>query len=463
MTVIVQGGIILRVTKDSEVKIPSDATVINAKGKYLTPGLWDMHAHPASIPKKNWAGDIFLPLMVTEGVTSIRDLGGNDDYRNALRMRLESGELLGPRIESAGLRVNGPKPQSPSGIWDYVDPIDEGMIYVSTASEAESLAKPALFNYFREHYGIDFLKPYDTLTLPIYEALITEARRHGIVVAGHVPPLVGAIRAAELGQRSIEHLSGCLLACSAKEDYFVESLQREYREHRYRFGMIVGVEFFYQPRAELLDSFDERKLDNLIEVFKRQQTWQVPTLVVHKSVIDGEMFIPKEARQYLPPDLLKGWEQRHRDRSTPEPGNNLNTPEEIKKRQRQALQLLMKILERMYRAGVPVMAGSDFPAPFLVPGYALHQELELLVEAGMTPLDALRAATINAARYLGQDHIKGSIEPAKAADMVLLDADPLHDIKNTRRIFGVMLRGQWLDGQKLHLMRAEAARRAAFN
>jgi hypothetical protein len=376
--------------------IPStpETRVIDVTGKFLIPGLWDMHVH------LDLQGNA-LRALVANGVTGIREMYSGIPIATlaAWRARPEN-----PRIVVPGF-LDGPL-----AVQSRVD----GFL-VETGPQAR-LAVTLL-----AARGADFLKVYNSLPREAYFAIAEESKRLGIPFAGHVPEAVSPAEASEAGQRSQEHLINILLACSTRE----EELRRQ-RIFTMNDPSITGLERgrqlgFPDPQG-LFDTYDEAKAAALFKAFVKNNTWHTPTLVLLKShLADKTRARGMAYMQDLSPDAFDTWMARIAV----------------------LLERYKKLVGDMHRAGVEFLAGTDTsPGTPALPGTSLHDELELLVESGFTPMEALQAATRNPARYLGKLQDLGTIEPGKLADLVLLDANPLDDIRNTRKINMVVLRGQ---------------------
>lgn len=409
MTVVITGDRISAIGESANTSLPPDAKVIDATGKFLIPGLWDMHVH--------WYAKDTLKLFTANGVTGVRQMFGNSDL---LRWRDEiaKGSLLGPRMVVASRIIDGPEPVWPNSI--AVRNEEEGRNAVRRVKQ----------------WGADFVKVYWLLSRDAYFGIADEAKQQGITFAGHVPNAVSPGEASDAGQKSIEHLTGILVQCSDKET----ELRNE---------VVKPKSPGARGRAHLtaLETYDEKKAADLFARFARNHTWQCPTLTVLRSIayLGDENFRRDGRLRYIPRQLRQRWTLRiaYRD-------------EGDKAGAKKIFQKDLEIVGAMRKAGVPILAGTDTGNPFCFPGFSLHEELALLVIAGLTPIEALRSATINPARFFDLDKTLGTIEQGKIADLVLLDANPLEDIRHTQRINAVISNGRLFDRKALDNMLADA-------
>jgi imidazolonepropionase-like amidohydrolase len=413
-TVVITGGRITSVGRN--VRIPAGAQVIDATGKYLIPGLWDMHVHTLREDRV----ETFFPLFVVNGVTGVRDMGTpleNFELFKRWREEIAEGTRLGPRIIAASPFVDGANPVYPN-------------VSISVSNEEE--ARRAVRSL--KQRGMDFIKVYNNLSREAFLAIADESKRQGITFAGHVPIAVSAAEASEAGQKSIEHLTGVALACSTDEDV----LRREAVARTMRGAKPLTPAQADEQAKRLLATYSEKKAEALFAVFLRNGTWHVPTLSqVRSSNPDEYNLRHEELMKYVPPSMRVA----PRETASAE-GREISS--------RWAGQKL-EIVGAMRRAGVRLMAGTDTSGtyPYSFPGFTLHDELVLLVRAGLTPLEALRSATLNPARFLNMQGILGTVERGKEADLVLLEADPLENISNTKKIAAVLVKGRYLPKSEL--------------
>ena len=423
MTVVIEGNRITSIAHSRKMRIPQSAEVINATGKFLIPGLWDMHVHFTEVERS-------FPLFIANGVTGVRNMGG--ELEDLLRWRAEvaSGQLLGPRVVTCGPIVDGPQPAAHGPT-----------IVVGTPTEGRQTVDRL------KQRGADCVKVYDRLPRDAYFAIIDQAKRDGIPVVGHVPEAITTTEASDAGQKSIEHLGTILQGCSTIEDE-LRRLQAA--------PIPSGGDFSEIPRRiaargeRMLDTYDEQKAKQLFAHLVKNQTWQVPTLVTKRALtfIDDFDRNGDERLKYIPQAEQKWWS----------PQQNFllryRTPEYIVYSKR-LFQKELDLVAVMHRAGIPLMTGTDLGIPYTFAGFSLHDELGLFVQAGLTPMEALQAATRNPAVFLDELSSQGTIERRKIANLVLLDANPLEDIRNTERISAVVLNGKYLPKGELQKMLAD--------
>ena len=428
MTVVISGGRINEINRTGKVKVPKDSQVIDAAGKFLIPGLWDMHAHTL-------VKEMFFPLYLANGVTGVRDMYNPLAQFAEWRREILEGKILGPRIVASQTIVDGPRP-----VWP-----------LSIVAVNESEGRAAVLSLKRR--GADFVKVYSLLPREAYFAIADEAKKQGMTFAGHVPLAVSAGEASDAGQKSVEHLTGVLLACSAREDELRAATLKTVGG-----GGSLLLESFFKSEFEALDSYDEKKAHALFARFAQNGTWHVPTLTVLRAFwyFDDQTTLSDPRLRYVQPVVRKalGWNEKDAF------GFKERTPETVAAG-RKLFKEQLKLVGAMHKAGVRLMAGTDTPNPFVYPGFSLHDELELLVEAGLTPMEALQTATRNPAEYLGQLDSLGTVEKGKLADLVLLEADPLERVTNTKRIAAVVVNGKLITKAQLAEMLAGVERAAA--
>ena len=443
VTVLVSEGRISAIVASEAAEIPAGATVIDGTGKFLIPGLWDMHVHvfEEESPERRFS------MLVANGVTGVRDMNGPLllEEIHALREQVERGEVLGPRFVAPGPLVDGPG-RPPSALGPRV-------VSVATPEEARDTVRALAAR------GADFIKVYNRLTPELYEAILDEAKRIGISVAGHVPLTVSPIAASDAGQRSMEHMRGVLEGASPEGE----------RLRLATLALLTNTPLSENPtqsaaaavlegRRNLADTYDPVLAAELYARFARNGNWHCPTLVSNRFVLLGELeresFTSDPRLEYVSAETRESWAGASYLRGLGNP-----TPEQRRKRFR----LQQEAVAEMYRAGVGVIAGTDVGAPYTYAGFSIHDELQLMVEGGLTPAEALGTATRDPAEFLGWGAELGTVEEGKIADLVLLDANPLEEVGSTRAIAAVVLNGRYLDREALDGLLERARELAAPN
>jgi imidazolonepropionase-like amidohydrolase len=419
MSVVVAGRRIESISRSGTVPLPAHARVVDAHGKYLIPGLWDMHVHEVFgdwLPRNEKIAPV---LFVANGITGVRDMGGDLDVLKIWRADIAAGRMLGPRMVIAGPMLDGPTPRFPSSA------------PVANAADGRRVVDELTAR------GVDFIKIQSLIPRDGYFAAADEAKKLGIVFVGHVPDAVRASEASNAGQKSIEHFTGIFEGCSSIEDQ-----------------LIVGPKSLGRNVA----TFDPERAKTLIALMAKNQTWQVPTLVWERGqwLVDDIDLSHDPLTIYAP----RAWKDRTWPMFVSDILKTMDTDPLPVRQQFVKMELDMTLA--MFRAGVPFMAGTDTAAGVhIFPGFSLHDELGLFVQAGLTPMQALQTATLNPARFLGTERDQGTIEQGKVADLVLLDANPLDDIANTKKIRAVVLNGRYLDRRRLDALLQGVATAAA--
>jgi imidazolonepropionase-like amidohydrolase len=419
-TVVIEGARITSVFSGTAAAVipVKNARVIDASGRFLIPGLWDMHVHTAFGDWFPGGRDIILPLFIANGVTGVRDMGGDAPVLLVWRKQIAAGDLVGPRM-----MISGP-------MLDAILP-DGKLRFPSSVAVTTPASAAAAVDSLKAQ-GVDFIKVQSVISHDAYLAAAAEAHKIGIPIVGHVPDKVRISEVIAAGQKSIEHLMGSLEGCSSEEEKFISG----------------------QGNLKLLlTTVDQKKCDAIIAKLAQTQTWQCPTLAWQR----GGTFLDQRDLKHDPLDKFVPayWRdvtwKRFFDEMMPELQRD---PLELR-REYFARNLLM--VGAQHRAGVPFLAGTDTaPAIYVLPGFSLHDELANLVEAGFSPMDALQSATSNPAKFFGAESTSGSIESGKIADLVLLSANPLADIHNTRKIEAVIANGRLYDRAALDFLLAQA-------
>ena len=411
MTVVIDGELIVDVSPSSSAKPPGGARIVDGSGKFLIPGLWDMHIHTFFGDWVPGGREVTLPLLLANGITGARDMGSDLDPIILARKDVAEGKLLGPRLVISGPMLDGEKTPFPA------------VIVVRTPEDGRAAVQK-----LQPH--VDFIKIQSLVPRDAYMAIADEARTRGIPFAGHVPDAVRASEAAKAGQKSFEHLIGVFEGASSLED-----------------ALLKGP----KGPAKFLASYDPAKESVLFALLAREPTWQCPTLLWELGgwlvdVFDVSQYA--EMRYAAASWRNKTWPKFKADMTK----NYVTDPLEVR---RKFVEHELGIVARLKKAGVPFLAGTDTPAGVgIVPGWSLHRELERFVAAGFTPLEALQTATLLPARFLGKESSFGTVDRGKMADLVLLDADPTKDVRNTQKIAAVVAGGRVLTRGELDDMLA---------
>jgi imidazolonepropionase-like amidohydrolase len=421
-SVIVHGDRIIGIVSSKELEKKSGEPVgtwVDGSGKFLIPGLWDMHVHMVFGDWFPRGKEITLPLFIANGITGVRDMGGELDVLQQWRKEISAGTLIGPRMVIPGPMLDGPQPRFPSSI----------------AIKTPEDGRRAVDDLKRR--GADFIKLQSLIPRDAVFAIADEARKQRITFVGHVPDAVRASEASNAGQKSFEHLIGIFEGSSPLEDEFIKGAKTE---------------------SKFLSTYDPARAEALFGLLAKNQTWQCPTLVWERggNLIDEKDFAHDSRAKYVP----SYWKDVTWKRFTDQVMHEFNT-DDLATRKR-FVEKELEVVNAMHRAGIPFLAGTDTPpGVYIFPGFSLHEELQRFVAAGFTPMEALQTATLNPARFLGMQDRLGTIEQGKLADMVLLDANPLEDIRNTQKIAAVIVNGRYLSRADLDRMLAgvEAAAR----
>ena len=400
MTIVVSGESIVALGKTGKVRIPKDAQVINAAGKFLIPGLWDMHTHLSFYADTKQPPFTAFPALIANGVTGVRDMGGRLEQIDRWRKEIADGTITGPRIFQAGAYVDGQKEMS-----EFRASLT---IVVNNPEEARRAVVA------QKQRRVDFIKVHNGVSREAYLALAAECRKQKLLLATHLPRSVRVAEASDAGTKSLEHI-----------ETLIESVA---------FDVAAG-EKTKDPLAAM-DEFTDEKATALFARFAKNGTYFVPTLSSYRSFVqDAERLVATDAK-YKP--AAEG--------------------------RKKLFQRFVQLVGLMQRSGVNVLAATDFAdksggrRPDVSPGFTLHDELALFVEAGMTPMQALQTATLNPAKYLNIRKNYGTVEKGKIADLVLLEANPLDNIKNTRRIDALVLNGKYLAKEVLQKLLADAGK-----
>jgi len=417
--VLSSGGRITAVGRASEVPVPANAKVVDAHGKWVIPGLMDMHVHithSGSAPSAN----PFAVLYLANGVTTVRDTGGDVTLLRLLKQEIEAGHTTGPRLYFAGMILDGNPP------------VGGGPGVILADSEARAVSAVNML----ADQGVNFIKVYNNISEAVLIAILKTAHGRGLMVTGHVPRSVTTTRAVELGMDCLEHIR-----ITGRELLPMDEANK--------------IDFLtLGPRETLLwqrFEVDSAGMNKVIREILQRRVFLDPTLVIDEATfkLTAAQRIAEPNNKMLPERMFS----QMAERGLPD---SWKPPADLTEVAAAGFDKRLKFVNMCYQAGVRLIAGTDGPGlgPVL-PGYGLHSEIELFAKAGLPPIAALRAATSTAAEALHVDKDLGTIEPGKFADLVIVDADPLQDVANTRRIYRVIKGGQIYDPKELLTHRAK--------
>ncbi|WP_405152416.1 amidohydrolase family protein [Paenibacillus sp. FSL K6-0108] len=401
-TIIITENKISHIGNSEGVEIPDSAQVRDAKGQYVIPGLWDMHVHLEENYKNAF------PLFLANGVTGVREMGAALTNVDQWNTSIQAG-MSAPRLVYAGLTLNG-------------GPADEAphMVYLKTEEEGREAVR------LNAEKGASHIKVYSWLPRSVFLAVMDETKKFNLPVVGHLPVKVRASEAAQLGFKSIEHLHGLFIATSSIEDELFKNADM---------SDLIGYSL---AEIEASQHYDSEKANELFRTFKEKEVWPVPTMVTYFNMAKTEI---DSRSKYVPTVVQEYWAEVIR--ATPPEQTELMTA---------INSTTPGMVKKLNDASVPMLAGTDssYEMTNFIYGVSLHDELEMLVKSGgLTPLQALQTATLNPARYLDREQELGAVEEGKLADLVLLDKNPLEDIRNTTSISAVVLDGKLMEKQTL--------------
>ncbi|GAC1369683.1 MAG: amidohydrolase family protein [Hymenobacter sp.] len=419
MTVVVEGRRITRVSPSTRA-VPRAGRVVDATGQYLIPGLWDMHTHVYFDGTAAAGTDLILPLLLAYGVTGIRDMGSQLDSILRARTAVAAHRLLGPRLVVSGPMLDGPK--SPY----------QASLPLATAEDGRRAVDRL------KARGVDFIKVQSGVPRAAYFAIMAEAKKVGLPVDGHVPDAIGAAEAVAAGQRTFEHLIGVFEASSTAEAAYV-----------------AGAE---KSPGQFLATYDAAREAAVVALLAKHRLWQCPTLFWERGqwLVDSIAWRPDPGLAYAG----RSWVEQRWPHAQLSIARTMDT-------EPLAVRALfvnheLAIVRKLQAAQVGFLAGTDTPAGVdVVPGLSIHQELQRFVDAGFTPLQALQTATLNPARFLGRLRDFGRVQPGRLADLVLLSANPLEHIANTRQIVSVIADGRYLSRSDLDRLQGHLTQVAA--
>ena len=426
-TIVIDGNRIVSVAPSRPTKALGQ--IVDAKGAYVIPGLWDMHTHAYFGWSRDFGDTYVLPLFIANGITGIRDMGSDLDAVLRARTEVAAHRLVGPRMVVSGPMLDGPKV------------VFEASMAITTPADGRRAVDTL------KSRGVDFIKIQSGVPRDAYFAIADEAKKRGIAFEGHVPDAIRASEAVSAGQRTFEHLIGIFEASTPDEDGFLE--------RRYGEGKNPAAN---KSLAAFLDRYDPAREANIIRLLAKDSVWQCPTLFWERGqwLVDVIDYTKDPDIAYTP----HTWIAKKFPSSAKGIAESMDSdPLAVRRR---FVEHELDIVRKLHKAGVPFLAGTDTPAGVdVTPGISLHLELQRFVAAGFTPLEALQTATINPARFFGKLSDYGTVQPGRVADLVILRANPLDDIANTRAIGGVVADGKYWSQSDIETLRDRLKKVAA--
>ena len=425
MTVVLQGGAIQSIAASGSVIIDAqNDTIVDATGKFLIPGLWDAHVHLTFIPELDYktAYDLFL----ANGITSIRDTGAvlsklqpAIDYANENPDKTPRLFYSGPLIDGSLRVYKGKEPGFP-----------ELSIRVDESTDSEAVVNALV------KQGASFLKTYEMLSAKTFLGLLAIAQQKNLRVTGHIPLSIDLMEAIDAGLGGMQHIRNLDLACAKNAEEILAQRQTLLKNTDSLPGSALRTKIHQSQRFVAIGNLDEERCIKVIKHLAANNVFQTPTLTI--NTVGSKRFFAdskwRDTYQFLPSKVQESWQA----------DSIILAKQPVLESSKIFEDWSLKIVGLFKKHGVKIIAGTDTPIGFLTPGYSLHKELELLVEAGLTPLEALRSATITPAEFFDLEDKMGTIDPGKYADLVILNSDPLEKIKNTQDIYKVIVKGKVL-------------------
>lgn len=429
-SVIVRNNKIVEVGFAGNIREPSGATIVECNGKYMIPGLWDAHLH--ILDGKELTPDLMFPLFIATGITYIRDTSGDLELLLSWRKKASKMEGMAPRVFITGPHFDGLQTS-----WDH-----------SISIVSPELVKPALDSLIDAE--VDHIKIYELPSPEVFKKIVKLAKDKGYKVSAHVPLTMDVIEASNAGLNSMEHMRNLELSISSDWDSLLQMRKKIIANSPDKSGRELRSQIYRAQRLHAIHTQDIKRREIVLKCLADNNTWQVPTLTLTASA-KHRMYASEDYREsfrYLPKSTRNEWM-----RSTILKANQLPTAEEL------ALsEWAYDIIPKLVEAGIEIMAGTDMPLAQLTPGFSLHEELTFLVDAGLTPMQALESATVLPAKFFGLENQQGCIDKNMLADFVILDANPLDNIKNTQKIQAVMRNGYLHTREDLDKMLNELTR-----
>lgn len=429
-TVVIKDGKIVDVNSSDELTVsPESNEVIDGSGNFLIPGLWDAHVHFSYI--EELAPSMFN-LFLVYGITSVRDTGGRIEFVKQWKNRSVANPTDAPRVMIAGPLLDG-EPNVYDGSSPGRPPLS---VELETVEDVTAMVNKL------DSIGVDLLKAYEMLTPEQFKEVIRLAEEKGLKVTGHVPLSMNAVSASNVGLNSMEHMRNLEVSMASNWEELQEQRLHMLEEGQDEPGGILRSRIHSAMRETAIENYDDERADEVLQVLAENETWQIPTLALNTRSVEKFYTDPawQETFTLLPDSIKQEWY------------NNTEgaAQAEVSEFGAEYSNWLFNMVDKINEAGIPMMAGTDTPIGLLTPGRSLHHELKVMVDAGLTPRKALKAATLNPARYFEMENELGTIDEGKWADLLILDANPLEDIENTLEINTVIKQGEVYNQEELN-------------
>ena len=431
VNVVVKGNKIHRIGKVGELKLSPKNLIIEGTDKYLIPGLWDSHVHFYFDQQLA----LHMPeLFLSNGITSVRDTGGAFHYMDSIRQNALMHPKTHPRVKIAGPLIDGNFNVYNGSVLPELS-IRTRDVRESIAETEKLVAK-----------GVDFLKAYEMLSPEQFEAIAAIAAREKLRLAGHVPLSMEITHAISLGLNSLEHIKNLELEAVKNSDSMLLVRRNMLQNKSLLSGRQLRANIHRAQKQFAVDHISPDAYQNILDTIKKYDSYQVPTLSIYKVPIYKIFREPfwRKSFELLPKTSRDQWEK-----------NVASSNQEINPQQKKFSDWIQKTTGAMAEAEIPLMAGTDTPLGYLTPGFSLHYELELMVESGLTELQALATATLQPAKYFRMEDSLGLVKKDYIADLILLNKNPLEDIARTKDIFAVIKDGNFIDKARLDQIQKE--------
>lgn len=431
VNVVVKGNKIHRIGKVGELKLSPKNVIIDGKNKYLIPGLWDSHVHFYFDQQLA----LHMPeLFLSKGITSVRDTGGAFHYMDSIRQNALMHPKTHPRVKIAGPLIDGN--------FNVYDGSVLPELSIRTRDVRESIAETEKLVV----KGVDFLKAYEMLSPEQFEAIAAIAAREKLRLAGHVPLSMEITHAISLGLNSLEHIKNLELEAVKNSDSMLLARRDMLHNKSLLSGRQLRANIHRAQKQFAVDNIAPDAYQNILDTIKKYNSYQVPTLSIYKVPIYKIFREPfwRKSFELLPKTTRDQWEK-----------SLLGSNDKINQAQKAFSDWIQKTTGAMAEAEIPLMAGTDTPLGYLTPGFSLHYELELMVESGLTELQALTTATLQPAKYFRMEDSLGLVKKDYIADLILLNENPLEEIARTRDIYAVIKDGNFIDKARLDQLQKE--------